>query len=235
MNRALTIWHELTGEVFALRNSSRKIQLEIDRLKKNRPKVTYEDYLRPMLPKSVLIGYLDQEQSRRRTIEEKAKTNVLAITIAFSAMIAGVAIASEVAGINERCAAWIVWPVVAAQGIGIAFLLAGGMVALKALRVAETYMWTLGREKLNMTTEAINVELSWCLQFNQYITSIKSNQVETSYSCIRNGIIALGVAAFLVAVVLLGPSTFSGCEEKPEAVPASKTSLMEFWSCKSEF
>ena len=224
---ALKIWDELTGEIFALRKSSRAIQLQIDCLKKNRPKVTYEDYLKPTLPKSVLLGYLDQEQSRRRTIEEKAKTNVLAITIAISAMIAGVAVASEVAGINERCPGWIVWPVVIAQGIGIIFLLAGGMVALKALRVAETYMWTLGREKLNMTIEAINVELSWCLQFNQYITSIKSNQIETSYTCIRNGIVALSLAALLVAVIFLSPSTLSECDRNPEEVPANGGALID--------
>ena len=235
MRLALNIWTELTGEIFALRKSTRYLQLQMDCLKKNRPKVAYDDYLRPTLPKSVLIGFMDQEQSRRRLIEEKAKTNVLAITIAVSAMIAGMAVASEVAGVNERCTGWIVWPVMAAQGIGIAFLLAGGIVALKALRVAETYMWTLGREKLNMTTEAINVELSWCLQFNQYVTSIKSNQIETSYSCIRNGIIALGVATFLVALIMLGPSTLPGCEEKPEVVPASKATLMEFYACKSKF
>ena len=233
MKRALKIWHELTGEIFALRKSSRVIQLQIDCLRIKKPKVTYEDYFRPMLPKSVLIGYLDQEQSRRRTIEEKAKTNVLAITIAASAMIAGVAVASEVAGIHERCAGWIVWPVVVAQGIGIIFLLAGGIVALNALRVAETYMWTLGREKMNMTIEAINAELSWCLQFNQCVTSIKSNQVETSYICIRNGIIALGLAALLMAVLLLSPSAFSACEKNPEEVLANGATLMDSSQAKA--
>ena len=233
MNLALKIWDELTGEVFALQRSNRYFQRQIDCLRRNKPKVAYEDYFRPMLPKSVLLGYMEQEQSRRRIIEEKAKTNVLAITIAVSAMIAALAVASEVAGINERCPGWVVGPVVAAQGIGIAFLLTGGVVALKALRVAETYMWTLGREKLNMTTEEINVELSWCLQFNQYVTSIKSNQVEASYSCIRNGIVALGVAAFLAAAILLGPSTLSGCLKKADAIPGSKVSLMTVDSCIS--
>ena len=203
-------WYELTGGIFGLQKSSRVIRRRIACLKENEPEVTYEDYLRPMLPKGVLLGYLDQEQARRRIVEEKAKTNVLAITIAFSAMIASVAIASEVAGIADRGAGWMVWPVVASQSVGIAFLLGGGIVALKALRVAATYMWTLGLEKRNMTNEEINVKISWCLEINQYVTLIKSNQLETSYSCIRNGVIALALAALLVAVVFIVPTDFGG-------------------------
>ena len=210
MRTVLMFWYELTGGIFGLQKSSRVIRRRIACLKENEPEVTYKDYLRPMLPKGVLLGYLDQEQARRRIVEEKAKTNVLAITIAFSAMIASVAIASEVAGIADRGAGWMVWPVVASQSVGIAFLLGGGIVALKALRVAATYMWTLGLEKRNMTNEEINVKISWCLEINQYVTLIKSNQLETSYSCIRNGVIALALAALLVAVVFIVPTDFGG-------------------------
>ena len=178
-------------------------------LKESGPKVTYGDSPSSMVPKSVLLGFLEQEQTRRRTIEEKAKTNVLAITIAFSAMIAGVAVASEIAGIADRSAGWMVWPIIVSQSVGIAFLLAGGLVALNTLRVAETYMWTLRLENRNMTIEEINARISWSLEISQYITSVKSNQLETSYTCIRNGVIALAVAAFLVVVIFVAPSGIS--------------------------
>ena len=208
MRTVPVIWYELTGGVFGLQKSSRIIRQKIDYLKENEPEFTYEDGPRSMLPKRVLIGYLDQEQARRRIIEEKAKTNVLAITIAFSAMIASVAISSEVVGIADRGASWIIWLVVASQSAGIAFLLAGGMVALKALRVAETYMWTLGLEKRHLTNEEINVKISWALEINQHVTSIKSNQLETSYGCIRNGVIALASAALLGVVIFIVPTDF---------------------------
>ena len=182
----------------------------MDCLKEKGPKPTYGDPLSPMVPKDVLLGFLDQEQARRRIIEDKAKTNVLAITIAFSAMIAGVAIASEIAGIANRNTGWMVWPIIASQSVGIVFLLTGGVVALNALRVADTYMWTLRLENRNMTTEEINARVSWALEISQYVTSIKSNQVKTSYACIRNGVIALALAALLVVVISVAPAGFYG-------------------------
>ena len=129
-------------------------------------------------------------------------------------MIAGVAIASEIAGITNRSAGWMVWPIIASQSGGIAFLLAGGVVALNALRVADTYMWTLRLENRNMTTEEINARIAWSLEISQYVTSIKSNQVETSYTCIRNGVTALALAALLVDAIFVAPDGFgrtSGC------------------------
>ena len=182
----------------------------INWLKEKGPKATYGDPLSPMVPKDVLLGFLNQEQARRRSIEEKAKTNVLAITIAFSAMIAGVAIASEIAGIANRSAGWMVWPIIASQSVGIVFLLTGGVVALNALRVTDTYMWTLRLESQNMTTEEINARVSWALEVSQYITSIKSNQVNTSYACIRNGVIALALAALFVVLIFVVPTAFGG-------------------------
>ena len=121
MIKVTRIWHELTGEVFELFGSSSKNRQMINCLKEKEPKAAYGDPLSPMVPKDVLLGFLNQEQARRRTIEEKAKTNVLAITIAFSAMIAGVAIASEIAGIANRSAGWMVWPIIASQSVGIVF------------------------------------------------------------------------------------------------------------------
>ena len=204
------IWNELTGGIFELRDSSRKIRQKIDCLKKNEPEVVYQDSLGTTVPKSVLLGYLEQEQARRRVIEEKAKTNVLAITIAFSAMIASIAVSSKVAGIADGGAGWMVWPVIALHIIGIVFLLAGGLVALNALLAVPTYMWTLGLEKRNLTTEAISVKVSWSLEINQLVTLIKSNQVDTSYRCIRNGVIVLALAAILFVVIFAVPVDLGG-------------------------
>ena len=217
------IWHELTGGIFELRGSSRKIRQKIQCLEGNEPEVIYQDSSGTMVAKSVLLGYLEQEHARRRVIEEKAKTNVLAITIAFSAMIASVAVSSKVTGIADGGAGWMVWPVIILHIIGIVFLLAGGLVALNALLAVPTYMWTLGLEKRNLTIEATNVKVSWSLEINQLVTLIKSNKVDTSYRCIRNGVIVLALAAILFVVIFAVPVDLGGMrqvEVEPKTISA---------------
>ena len=213
MRFALNILHTLTGDFFKLQKFNRIILRKIACLEENQPEATYGDRVKPLLSASVLIGYLDQEQARRRVIEDKAKINALAITLAFSAMLAGVALASRLAGAREISPDWLVWFVMVPQIAGIGFLLVGGLLALGALRVAKMHMWTLAHDQRNMTDEEKNVKISWYLEINQNITILKSNQVDTSYICIRNGVIALAVAALIAVFVSLSPPILAtqGC------------------------
>ena len=107
----------------------------------------------------------------------------------------------------------LVWFVMVPQIAGIGFLLVGGLLALGALRVAKVHMWTLAHDQCNMTDEEKNVKISWYLEINQNITILKSNQVDTSYICIRNGVIALAVAALIAVFVSLSPPLLAtqGC------------------------
>ena len=89
------------------------------------------------------------------------------------------------------------------QLCGIFFLLVGGWLALSTLRVAKNYIWTLQDERYNLTNEARNAEITWYLQNNQLIATLKSNLLDASYSCIRNGVASLAISAML-ALILLG-------------------------------
>ena len=199
------------GGTFLLAKSNRSVGRKIAYLERNEPEVTYGVSSNQLLPKNVLVGYLDQELSRRRGIEDKAKTNALAIAVAFSAMLVGVGFASRWVGTNDPQEDWMIWFVVGLQIVGILFLLTGGLFALSALRIAKTYMWVLADDQKYMTAEAINVKLSWRLEVNQHITLLKSNLVHASYGCIRNGVIAFALAALSGTVIWLVPSIPTGC------------------------
>lgn len=198
-------WDTLTGGLFELRKKNSTIKRKIADLKKNKPPVTYSHWEANWLPLDLLLQHLDRELDRRRIIEEKAKTNVLAITLSFSAMLIGVALISRVTDSDEKVVSWLVWAFAILQIYGALFLLAGGLVALNALRAVETYMWTLADERQGLTDEMKDTEISWYVEINQYVTMLKSNSVDTSYCCIRNGLCAFAIAAVIAVVSLTVP------------------------------
>ena len=199
MKTILRILHEMTGSVFELQKANRIVNGKIVCLEKRDPVPTYRNDERLQLPEDVLIRHLEQELSRRIVVEDKAKTNVLGITLSFSAMFAGAALISSSSAVGEFSVDWLVWVLLTLLFIGMLFLLAGGALALSALRIAKIHTWTLEDEVGNTTDETGAVRLLWYIELNQEGTRLKTNQVDASYSCIRNGVTSLAVAAIFIA------------------------------------
>ena len=127
----------------------------------------------------------------------------LGITLAFTVILATVAFAPRITDAGKDIPDWFIWTFMALQLYGIFFLIAGGWLALKTLRVARNYIWTLQDERDNNTMEAKNAEISWYLQNNQEVSVLKSNFLDASYSCIRNGVAALAISAMLVLIFIV--------------------------------
>ena len=191
-------FNEVTGSVLELLRANRVVGSKIDRLEKSDPASKYSGDRRLTVPENVLMRHLEEELARRRAIEEKAKTNVLGITLAFSAMFAGVALVTSNSNVSEPSIAWHVWALLVLLFVGGLFLLAGGALALSALRIAKTHTWTLEDEVENTADEARAARALWYVELNQDGTRLKTNLVDASYSCIRNGVIALAVAAIIM-------------------------------------
>ena len=202
--------HELTGNVVDFLNKRRRILRSVDALSKTETKHPTGGES-PLPAPDAMERYLDQELTRRRTIEDKAKTNALAITLAFSAMLAVVAFVRNLADANNGLLAYLFWFVIGFQIIGMGFLLMGGWLALGALRAVPTQMWTLADDKRNLSEGEKSLEMSGFLDFNQHYTNLKSNHLETSYSCIRNGVIAFFGAALLGLILALISEYFISC------------------------
>ena len=194
---------EITGGLFELCQKNRKLKRKIGCLASGDPLSLYGDDQRSLLPLELLIGNLRDEDTRRRAIEDKARTNVLGVTLAFSVIFAGVALVSSSATSNGCNTDWVRFVLVPLL-VGIFFLLAGGWMALGVLRIRDVYAWTLEEETENSTTESKATRLLWYIELNQRINILKTNGVVASYSCIRNGIVMLTVVAIVLAVHGLG-------------------------------
>ena len=109
----LRILHEVTGSLFELRKANRIVSGKIDCLEKREPEAVYRGDGRSRLPENILMRHLEQELTRRMVVEEKAKTNVLGITLAFGAMFAGSALSPSISGFSGFGVDWLVWVLVA--------------------------------------------------------------------------------------------------------------------------
>ena len=203
MNTISSIFNEATGQLFALQRKNRLVQRQISRLEQCKPQPNYREQDFPLLDLDALLRHLHQEQSRRQIIEDKAKTNILGITLAFTVILASVAFAPRIAGVAENNGNWMLWTFIGFQLLGIGFLIIGGWLALSTLRIAKVYIWTLEDERSNTTDEAKNAEISWYLQNNQLVSTLKANLLDASYSCIRNGVAALAISAVLVLALMV--------------------------------
>ncbi|MDE2861081.1 MAG: phage holin family protein [Chloroflexota bacterium] len=203
MRVIISVFNAVTGSVRVLLRANRIVSGKIDRLEKADPASKYRDDGRSQLPEAFLMRHLEEELARREVIEGKAKTNVLGITLAFSAMFAGVALISSNSTISGSCVDWWVWLLLGLLLIGGLFLLTGGALALSALRIAKIYTWTPEDEVKHTAPEARAVRVLWYLELNQEVTRLKTNQVDASYSCIRNGVMALAGAAIVMGLFRL--------------------------------
>ena len=122
--------------------------------------------------------------------------------MAFTVILATLAFAPRITDVGSEIPTWVILAFMILQLYGILSLLIGGWLALKTLRVAQNYMWTLQDERDHVTKQAKNAEISWYLQNNQLVSLLKSNFLDASYSCIRNGVAALAISAILVLIFL---------------------------------
>ena len=194
----LRLPNEITGQLFTLIRAYPQVQKRIKNLEHCKSPTGY-----PLFDLDVLLRHLKDEQGRRQIIEDKAKTNILGITLAFTVILATVAFAPRISAIGKDNPDGFIWAFMALQLYGIIFLIVGGWLALTALRVAKNYIWTLEDERDNTTAEARNAEIAWYLQINQQVSVLKSNLLDASYACIRNGVAALAISAILVLVFLV--------------------------------
>ena len=206
-----TILHDIAGNIVDCVQKNHKIRQRIKALADAEQDSVSNDDISTLPPMHDMLQYLEKEMSRRRIIEDKAKTNALAITLALSAMLAGVALVGSLADSGGSPLDWLVWVVIPLQVTGIVFLLIGGLLALNALRVVPTQMWTVEDDKRNLKDEEQSSEIASFLVFNQHYTNIKSNHLETSYSCIRNGVIALAGSALAAVILALIPVSAKPC------------------------
>ncbi len=196
------VFNEITGGLFEVSGSNRTLQRKIETLKNENPSSLYVGDERARLAIDALKHYLEVEDARRGVIEDKAKINVLGVTLAFGVMFAGLATLtpnSEGSGCESDLLGLLLIPLMS----GVLYLLMGGWVALRALRVGRVFLWDLEDDAEIQTDELKAAKILLCIDLNRNIMIQKSNRVEASYRCIRNGILVLAVVVMVIGVVAI--------------------------------
>ena len=202
MNTALNILNDITGQLYLIWRRNREVWRQINHLERCKPAPNYTRPVHPLFDLETLLRHLRQEHGFRRIIEDKAKTNVLGITLAFTVILATVALAPRFAETAKNTPNWAIWTILAFQLLGILFLLIGGLLALKSLRAARNYIWSLQDERDHSTDEARNAEISWLLQSSELVSRLKANFLDASYCCIRNGVVSLVISTAIALIFL---------------------------------
>jgi hypothetical protein len=151
------------------------------------------------LPLEKVRKHHEHELSRRKNLEDKAKTNITAVTIAVTVLFSGLTLLG-----NDK--------IITASGTTrttlicvlvfcvVNFIL-GGLFAMWALQVGELWLPGLSHELLDEREQAAH--LLYAIELNQLETIIRYNWLSASYYCIRNAVFTLSVLVLIIAAHLL--------------------------------
>lgn len=146
-----------------------------------------------------------KEIERKKTIEDKAKSNLSAITISISLMlgILGLVLKDRtVLATGSSCGLAKIIMII--FSCGVLYFLYGGWAALKAIRTDEFGELYINDEvKINKKEVKREDELIKCIELNTLVTRKRSNYIDSSYIGIRNGIICLGVCLIILMCTVL--------------------------------
>ena len=144
-----------------------------------------------------LRRYLTFEADRRKSIDEKARANLIAITVGFTVLLASLNFVGK-SELKAPLGGW--WGTLSFSllVLGVVYLMYGGLKALDALQIARTFSPSPADESgVCQTIRKIN--LLWCLQQNEKASLLRTNAVSVSYRSIRNGVISLALLILLIA------------------------------------
>jgi hypothetical protein len=149
---------------------------------------------------SDLMALNDNELIRRRTIEDKAKNNITALTIAFSLMALILTQSGSICNPNSQLDSELQKHIVYFFSIiAVIYFVLGWWCAFEALEIGEIYYWDLSDKIQIKTKNKISIKLIEYIELNKKNTMIKANFVMASYNNIRLGIYSL-IFLFLIIV-----------------------------------
>jgi hypothetical protein len=159
---------------------------EIDRLRPVADGLTADDLRR----------YTTFDAERRRSVDDKARANLVSITVGFTVLLVGLNVVGK-SELKAPMEGW--WGILflALFMLGVVYLMYGGLKALEALQIAKVFSPSAADE--SGVCEAVRrVNLLWCLQQNERTSILRTNAVSVSHRSIRNGVVSLAVLILLM-------------------------------------
>lgn len=133
----------------------------------------------------------------KKTLEEKAKTNIVGVTIATS-LITGASSIINIVYIKFSSPI-IKWSVFAVIIAAMMYMVLSGLLAIKIL-ISDNKMFVVNIKKLSEGEKTVREEYNKAITLNSYYNTIRNNSIFTSYECIRNSLICLFVILILTTI-----------------------------------
>lgn len=145
----------------------------------------------------ILKGRYDETFKTKEKIEDKAKTNIIGISISITLIMGASGILSV---LNNKypspAVSWVAFVLIVAS---IIYMLIAGVLIIRLLtNENEVYMVTLS--ELALGGETLRDQYGKCISQNQNKNVIRNNYLFTSYECIRNSLVCLFVILILTTI-----------------------------------
>jgi len=149
----------------------------------------------------------EKEIERKKTIEEKAKASLLAITLAITLMLGIITFILKNPIEIGKSDLLHNSKFVLIFSCGVLYFLYAGWAALRSIRIDEFAEISLEDEiRIKQNQASRNKELVQCIELNRLVTRKRSNYLDSSYIGIRNGIICLSICFVILIANVQGIS-----------------------------
>ena len=166
----------------------------------------FEEETNELLPRAAALsdedigGFEERERLRLEAIEQKARTNLVSISLAIAAATALLGITSRTppapAASPPPVVVWWAYVVVL---VGWTYLVACGYFAFETLNVRQVYNVSPG-ESAQLSARRLRARRLFYLEQNQSVTLVMTNALAVSFGAIRNGILMLAVGFVMILV-----------------------------------
>ena len=150
---------------------------------------------------STLKLLYDEEKIRKNTLEDKAKSNTMGLTIAISIMMNGAQVFVKTP--RNWNIPWLYWVNIAMLILIVLYFIIAGIYSIKCFSSENIFHFVSPHSLEDDGDEESKInDYITCLHYNQIRNSIRNNLLSVSYSCIRNAIILL-FFSFVVTIMSL--------------------------------
>lgn len=164
----------------------------------------------------------DSSISRMKQFEEKAKTNLVAITISVPITFGLIKPISDIYDKYDNVYLKVL--IFFISILVVSFMLYGGVISLGVL-MDKNRVYNVGLRELSEDGESHKNIYGMYGELNEIINTIRNNSINTSYRCMKNSLILLSII-FLIGII---PIQFSSKEENQlqKDIKSINSSVME--------
>jgi len=140
--------------------------------------------------------YVDTFKTKDK-LEDKAKTNVIGITISITLIMGA---SGTLSTLNRRFPSLVLsWITFALVVVTVVYMIIAGLLAIRML-IGENEIYIVELNSLASGGTALRDDYAKCIFMNQIKNTIRNNYIFTSYKCIKNSLIVLFVVFILMVI-----------------------------------